>query len=91
MTQAETIAAHRRLREDLWRSALAYYVVELVDAFTQEADPNALVFDLLLETLGRLDDRMPIRPWPCAMAKCTCWAWRATSPSFSTVYTATAC
>jgi DNA repair protein RecO (recombination protein O) len=56
VTQAETISAHRRLREDLWRSSLAYYVVELVDAFTQEADPNALVFDLLLETLGRLDE-----------------------------------
>jgi DNA repair protein RecO (recombination protein O) len=55
VTQAETITAHRRLREDLWRSALAYYIVELVDAFTQEADPNELMFDLLLETLGRLD------------------------------------
>jgi len=55
VTQAETITAHRQLREDLWRSALAYYIVELVDAVTQEADPNALVFDLLLETLNRID------------------------------------
>ncbi len=56
VTQAETITAHRRLREDLWRSSWAYYVVELVDAFTQEADPNAVLFDLLAETLDRLDN-----------------------------------
>jgi DNA repair protein RecO (recombination protein O) len=56
ITQAETIEPHRHVREDLWRSSWAYYVVELADAFTQEADPNDLLFDLLLETLRRLDD-----------------------------------
>ncbi len=56
VTQAETLASHRRVREDLWLSGLAYYVVELCDAFTQDEDPNALLFDLLLETLGRLDE-----------------------------------
>lgn len=56
VTQAETIEPHRHVREDLWRSSWAYYVVELADAFTQEADPNDLLFDLLLATLGRLDD-----------------------------------
>ncbi len=55
VTQAETRAAHRNLREDLWRSSWAYYVCELADVFTQEGDPNELVFDLLLETLDRLD------------------------------------
>ena len=55
VTQAETIAAHRHVREDLWLSSLAYYVVELADAFLQDEDPNAMMFDLLLETLGRLD------------------------------------
>jgi DNA repair protein RecO (recombination protein O) len=55
VTQAETVAAHRRLREDLWRSSWAYCAAELADAFTQDADPNELLFDLLLETLGRLD------------------------------------
>jgi DNA repair protein RecO (recombination protein O) len=56
VTQAETIEAHRHLREDLWLSSHAYYVGELVDSMTQEADPNALLFDELLATLGRLDD-----------------------------------
>jgi DNA repair protein RecO (recombination protein O) len=55
VTQAETTHAHRHLREDLWRSSLAYYVAELADAFTQDEDPNELLFDLLLESLGRLD------------------------------------
>jgi DNA repair protein RecO (recombination protein O) len=55
LTQAETLEAHRRLREDLLLSAWGYYVTELVDTFTQDADPNPLLFDLLLETLGRLD------------------------------------
>ncbi len=55
VTQAETIEPHRQLREDLWRSSWAYYACELTDAFTQVADPNEPAFDLLLETLGRLD------------------------------------
>lgn len=55
VTQAETLGAHRRLREDLWRSSWAYYVAELADAFTQDEDPNELLFDLLVETLDRLD------------------------------------
>lgn len=55
VTQAETLEAHRALREDLWRSSWAYYVVELADAFTQDEDPNALFFDLVLDTLGRLN------------------------------------
>ena len=55
VTQAETLEAHRHLREDLWRSSWAYYVAELADAFVQDDDPHQLLFDLLLETLGRLD------------------------------------
>lgn len=54
ITQAETIEAHRPLREDLWRSTWAYYVAELADAFTIDADPQALLFELLAETLDRL-------------------------------------
>ena len=55
VTQAETMEAHRHLREDLWLSAWAYYVAELADAFIRDEDPHAPLFDLLLETLGRLD------------------------------------
>jgi DNA repair protein RecO (recombination protein O) len=55
ITQAETLEAHRNLREDLWRSSWAYYVAELADAFIQDEDPHELLFDLVLETLRRLD------------------------------------
>jgi len=55
LTQAETIDPHRQLREDLWRSTWAYYVAELADVFTQDADPNQPLFDLLRETFDRLD------------------------------------
>ncbi len=55
VTQAETVEAHRPLREDLWRSAWAYYVAELTDAFTLEEDPQELLFDLVAETLARLE------------------------------------
>jgi DNA repair protein RecO (recombination protein O) len=55
VTQAETIEAHRNLREDLWRSSWAYYVVELADAFVHDEDPHELLFDLVLATLNRLD------------------------------------
>ena len=55
VTQAEMVDAHRPLREDLWRSSWAYYVAELADAFTLDADPNALLFDLVQETLSRID------------------------------------
>ena len=54
VTQAETSEAHRALREDLWRSTWAYYVAELADAFTVEDDPQALLFELVAETLDRL-------------------------------------
>ena len=55
VTQAETVAAHRALREDLWRSTWASYVAELADVFTLDHDPQALLFDLLVETLDRLN------------------------------------
>jgi len=55
VTQAEMLAAHRDLREDLWRSSWAYYIAELADAFIQDGDPHELLFDLVLETLRRLD------------------------------------
>ena len=55
VTQAETVAAHRALREDLWRSTWASYVAELADVFTLDHDPQALLFDLLAETLDRLN------------------------------------
>lgn len=54
VTQAETIEPFVGLREDLLRLALAYYVVELLDGFTEEHDAHPPLFTLLHETLVRL-------------------------------------
>jgi DNA repair protein RecO (recombination protein O) len=54
VTQAETINPFRALREDLSRITYAFYVGELVDRFTQDADENRPLFDLLLSTLDVL-------------------------------------
>ena len=56
VTQAETLEAHRPLRENLWLSAWAYYVAELVDAFVQDEDPHDLLFELLGEALDHLSN-----------------------------------
>lgn len=55
ITQAETIDAYPRLRQDLDRLGQAAYVIELVDRFgVQEADSQAL-YQLATHTLERLD------------------------------------
>lgn len=55
VTQVETVTSFQGLREDLDRAAHAYYVAELVDAFTEEEDSHPQLFDLLLRVLGYLE------------------------------------
>jgi DNA repair protein RecO (recombination protein O) len=59
VTQAETRAAFRNVREDLTRTSRAYYALELVDRFTPDRLPNRAVFDLLAELLHVLDEPAP--------------------------------
>lgn len=54
VTQGQTIESFLPLRDDLWRTSCALYLVELVDRFTAEGQENYAVFRLLLDTLGRL-------------------------------------
>ena len=54
VTQAETIAAHTSLREDLLLSTYASYVVELLDRFTYEEGENRALYRLLNDTLTRI-------------------------------------
>ncbi len=51
VTQAETIEAHRALREDLRRGGYAHYLGELVDQFTQEGSEDSAMYDLLANGL----------------------------------------
>jgi DNA repair protein RecO (recombination protein O) len=51
ITQAETVAAHARLRQDLVRATYAAYLVELLDRFVGEEDPHSGIYQLLAEAL----------------------------------------
>ncbi len=54
VTQAEAVEAFQPLREDLGKLGYAGYVVELLDRFTYEEGQNWQLYQLLIETLGRL-------------------------------------
>ncbi len=54
ITQVETLESFVGLREDLWRTGLAYYAAELVDCLTEDHAENQALFDLLVRSLGRL-------------------------------------
>jgi DNA repair protein RecO (recombination protein O) len=55
VSQAEMIDAYRGLREDLTRSTYAHYAVELIDAFAEEGSEQIDLFDLLAESLKRIE------------------------------------
>ena len=57
ITQAETIDPYMGLRQDLQRVAFASYVVEVLDRFTYEEGQNVGMFDLLADTLSRLENQ----------------------------------
>jgi DNA repair protein RecO (recombination protein O) len=54
ITGSQTINGFLPIRNDLWLTSCGVYVAELVNQFTAEREENRAVFDLLLETLGRL-------------------------------------
>ena len=60
VTQAEALESYPGIRADLTRTALAAYVIELLDRFTQEEGENRQLFHMLVDTLGRLNqDEQP--------------------------------
>lgn len=55
VTQAETVDAYLNIREDLGRTGLAAYVVEMLDRFTYEDETeSAPIYTLLTDTLSRI-------------------------------------
>jgi len=54
VTQVEAIETHQALRGDLLRAGYAYYLVELVDAFTEEGEENEALYHLLADSLSCL-------------------------------------
>jgi DNA repair protein RecO (recombination protein O) len=55
VTQAETVEAFPRLRDDLERISRGLYCAELVDRLTPERSEGMSIFRLLHDTLGYLD------------------------------------
>lgn len=56
VTQAETIEAFLPIRENLELTAYAIYVLELLDRFTYEEGEYVSLFQLLLDTLHRIQN-----------------------------------
>jgi DNA repair protein RecO (recombination protein O) len=54
VTGAQTINAFLPLKNDLWLTSCGLYVVELVNQFAAEHQENQSLFQLTLDTLGRL-------------------------------------
>ena len=59
ISQAQAQNTYENLRSDLKLIAYAAYVVELLDRFTYEEGENRLLFNLLVDTLTRLDEGAP--------------------------------
>lgn len=59
VTQSQIVNAFPVLRTDLTRLGCGYYVAELYDRLTTEAEENPPLFQLLVEALGSLD-RSPL-------------------------------
>ena len=55
VSQAEAQEVHTPISQDLTRFAYASYVVELLDRFTYEEGQNRPLYNLVTETLARLD------------------------------------
>ena len=56
ISQSETISGFLPLRDDLWRTSLALYAVEMVDQLTEEHIVNYPAYSLLLETLHYISE-----------------------------------
>jgi DNA repair protein RecO (recombination protein O) len=57
VTQAEMVESFSHLREDLQLTGAASYLIELIDRFTYEEQENHALYQILEESLKRLDGR----------------------------------
>ena len=59
VTQAETVEAYRRTREDLSRLARTASLLEAVEQLSQDHEPSPRLFDMLSGGLGVIEERNP--------------------------------
>jgi DNA repair protein RecO (recombination protein O) len=55
VASAVTLESFKNIKDNLQKTALAYYFVELIDKLTAEKEKNEKIFQLLLESLRFLD------------------------------------
>jgi len=80
VTQADTKSAFLQIRDDLLLTGYAAYCLELVDRFTTEEQENRGLFQLLVETLNRIE--AGINPFTVVrFSRSNCWIWQATARS----------
>lgn len=56
LQQGELITAYRPIREDIYLTAYASYLIELTDKSTEEQKPNPFLFELLQQSLQYMAD-----------------------------------
>jgi DNA repair protein RecO (recombination protein O) len=54
VTQADTVDTYLPMRDDLVKTGLAAYAIEVVDRFTYEEEANPAIYRLLTDTLERI-------------------------------------
>ena len=61
LTEAEIIDSFPKVREDLKKVAVAYYLMEVAGRTTRDGEPNTEVFGIILEYLKRLKKEEKLR------------------------------
>lgn len=56
LQQGETISTLRAIREDIFLTAYASFIVDLTDKSTEDRKPNPFLFELLLQTLQYINE-----------------------------------
>ncbi|MBS4209078.1 DNA repair protein RecO [Bacillus sp. FJAT-50079] len=56
LQQAEMVASLRSIREDIFKTAYAAYIVDLLDKGTNEKESNPFLFELLSQTLHYINE-----------------------------------
>lgn len=56
LNQAELIQSFPKIREDLYKTAYASYILELTDRLTEERQKSSLLFEILQETLKQMEE-----------------------------------
>jgi DNA repair protein RecO (recombination protein O) len=61
ISQADTLSAFRRVREDVTLASHAYYLAELTDLLTEDRSENRAVFEALAESFADLEEQPDAR------------------------------